>query len=467
MVTTNITLTLNKEYTYKQICEELGWNASKGNARKKHIRIIEESFEFYHPINEKTNKPKTTYIFTKMIKEPQFIDYRQFNESGKTNGGRKSEFDDEEFTYLLSLLLADCKKYLFEDNCVYFPNTKLYKTFGFYYIDVFKDLSELYPEYSFDLDVFNMLFKHIVFNILKDLTFTKVCRKIKSKRNSIPKGLIYMEGKGRKSHLAVLDDYEMENYQIWEDTFRECNSLKNEFGVLVKGKKAEEIKYIEYKMKEEYGYECVRKVNKVYLEGELLDKVNNFKYDEDKVHECRVHLFEVLSKRVDKKVRSLCDDLTSSSAIDILKGKYHCEDWEIRQSLYKCLHDFKEYGETHIVNKKEKESKYPVKEENKQDKVSPLEEKATTTPIKSSNIIPIQEVIHKQKEVKNENYDDPKRDYSKLSFSDWFECDDDEDMICDISSLDRTNYNRRNNNRWNSKKEKEREMQEYYAAIYG
>ena len=62
---------LNTEYTYSQICEVLGWKKySGGDSKKAQIKEIESSFEWEHPINEKTHKEKKSYIFTKQLKEP-------------------------------------------------------------------------------------------------------------------------------------------------------------------------------------------------------------------------------------------------------------------------------------------------------------------------------------------------------------------------------------------------------------
>ena len=58
-------LELNKEYTYKEICEELNWKLfTGGDSKKAQIREIESAFKFYHPENKKTHKPKKSYIFT-------------------------------------------------------------------------------------------------------------------------------------------------------------------------------------------------------------------------------------------------------------------------------------------------------------------------------------------------------------------------------------------------------------------
>ena len=61
---------LNTEYTYSQICEIIGWKIQTGTAKKAQIKEIESCFEFYHPENKKTHKPKKSYIFTKQLREP-------------------------------------------------------------------------------------------------------------------------------------------------------------------------------------------------------------------------------------------------------------------------------------------------------------------------------------------------------------------------------------------------------------
>lgn len=52
-------LELNHEYTYQEICRKLGWNVSSGAQKIKQIKVLEESYEFYHPENKKTHKPNS------------------------------------------------------------------------------------------------------------------------------------------------------------------------------------------------------------------------------------------------------------------------------------------------------------------------------------------------------------------------------------------------------------------------
>ena len=86
-------LELNKEYTYSQICEIVGWEIySGGTAKKAQIKEIESCFEWYHPENKKTHKPKKSYIFTKQLKEPV--------EPSRQNNGKQSNDVIDFYDYL-------------------------------------------------------------------------------------------------------------------------------------------------------------------------------------------------------------------------------------------------------------------------------------------------------------------------------------------------------------------------------
>ncbi len=62
-------LELNKEYTYPQICETVGWKQTTGDSKMAQIKEIEDANEYYHPINKKTHKPKKSYIFTRKLRD--------------------------------------------------------------------------------------------------------------------------------------------------------------------------------------------------------------------------------------------------------------------------------------------------------------------------------------------------------------------------------------------------------------
>lgn len=93
-------LELNKEYTYKEICEELGWKVSDGNSKKAQIREIESAYKFFHPENKKTHKPKKSYIFTEMLRELQ-------KPSVKNNGGCHNDKNISPMMEYLRVIFSD------------------------------------------------------------------------------------------------------------------------------------------------------------------------------------------------------------------------------------------------------------------------------------------------------------------------------------------------------------------------
>ena len=47
-------LKLNKEYTYREICNELGWKVfTGGDSKKAQLKEIESAYRFFHPENKK------------------------------------------------------------------------------------------------------------------------------------------------------------------------------------------------------------------------------------------------------------------------------------------------------------------------------------------------------------------------------------------------------------------------------
>ena len=88
-------LELNKEYTYSQICEIVGWKVTTGNGKKAQIKEIESSFEWYHPMNKKTHKEKKSYIFTKQLKD--------LVEPSVQNNGKQSNDVIDFYDYICSI----------------------------------------------------------------------------------------------------------------------------------------------------------------------------------------------------------------------------------------------------------------------------------------------------------------------------------------------------------------------------
>ena len=101
-------LELNKEYTYPQICETVGWEQTTGNSRLAQIREIEDANEYYHPINKKTHKPKKSYIFTRKLRD--MVEPSKENSAGNNRKNIQSMID-----YLQAKFDLDDNWYSFTD----------------------------------------------------------------------------------------------------------------------------------------------------------------------------------------------------------------------------------------------------------------------------------------------------------------------------------------------------------------
>ena len=180
-------LELNHEYTYQEICRKLGWNVSSGAQKIKQIKVLEESYKFYHPENKKTHKPKKSYIFTEQLKEPVISD-------GRKNNGTESSFPLDEFEYLFKCILVGGvqRNYYFERgimNEIYVSNALLYKEFGFdiygYFLEVF------YGDFwNPRVNKIKNLFQDICLSAARSATVTRLCRLLGCEKNTLPKGIL-------------------------------------------------------------------------------------------------------------------------------------------------------------------------------------------------------------------------------------------------------------------------------------
>lgn len=101
-------LELNKEYTYPQICETVGWKQTTGDSKIAQIREIEDAYEYYHPINKKTHKPKKSYIFTRKLRD--MVEPSKENSAGNNRKNIQSMID-----YLQAKFDLDDNWYSFTD----------------------------------------------------------------------------------------------------------------------------------------------------------------------------------------------------------------------------------------------------------------------------------------------------------------------------------------------------------------
>lgn len=249
---------MNKEYSYSDICNELGWEVlSGGNQRVKQIKAIESAFEFYHPENKKTHKPKKSYIFTKQLFEPELIDGRK-NNGGNHNCGRKSLISDEIFDYLVLNMLDKNQDYSFDDY-FYISNYKIYQSFGVDYIPIFNNIK------PHKLDAKNKVlievFQYIFISVLRTMSVDKVLHKYGNE-----KGLIY----GYKEYVMTCDEY-MNVYKDMEQKYINDNDFRNLSDVIINQKYNELVADIQFLFEQDYDFESVRKVNKLLIQYSPID----------------------------------------------------------------------------------------------------------------------------------------------------------------------------------------------------
>lgn len=296
---------LNKEYTYKQICNELNWKESSGEAKQKQIKIIEECFEFFHPESKKTHKLKKSYIFTKLIKQPELVD------------NRKSLFPDEEFDYLFNCIVhagRERNTYFQRGNIsyVYLASSLIYKEFGF---DVYSILDEI--QYNpRDIEV-QQLFKNICIDAVKANTTARICKKLGYKKNSLPKGILRQEGKtGKAARRIIPDNALLDRYNLYEQELLEEAKCKSIPDAIQKGIYYDITKAVHARFEEE-GIFGVERYNLISVHGEL-----DFDYDIKKKWSYQVHLREIVLASIEK---SLLNRINGTK-----KYKYELNDWQKR-----------------------------------------------------------------------------------------------------------------------------------------
>lgn len=217
MMLENTALSLNKEYRYKDMMSDLGWNETTGYARKRQIAAIEDSFDFYHPLNERTGKPKKSYVFTGQKKQLELIDDRR-------NNGRKSAFP--EYAFSLCLAMALCNSSVIEpeerdgmiDYLVF--TTDIYRSFGLNPYDVFKEMRRKRDD-KIVLDIF----KGMVLDAVRSNSLGRIARTLGCAKNSLPKVVVYSKPKNGGGSTRVRADWLNDTYERYIDEYIEKEYL--------------------------------------------------------------------------------------------------------------------------------------------------------------------------------------------------------------------------------------------------
>lgn len=209
MMLENTALSLNKEYRYKDMMSDLGWNETTGYARKRQIAAIEDSFDFYHPLNERTGKPKKSYVFTGQKKQLELID-------GRRDNGRTSAFPEYAFSLCLEMVLCNScvidpeKRGDMIDHLVF--TTDIYRTFG---LDPYWVFSEMHRKRNdgIVLDIF----KGMVLDAVRSNSLGRIARALGYPKNSLPKVVVYSKPKDGGGSTRVRADWLNDTYERYID----------------------------------------------------------------------------------------------------------------------------------------------------------------------------------------------------------------------------------------------------------
>ena len=298
-------LELNKEYTYKEICSVLGWKESTGNQKIKQIKEIESSYEFFHPENKKTHKPKKSYIFTKQLKEPVIVDKRK-------NNGAENLFPEEDFEYLFKCMLQrgtwlDFWHQRGQMNEVYVSQSIIYITFlgrnlytlidGIRYVRLNKDDK---PDYLKAMYVF----RNICMDAAKSNTVTRICKKMHYKKNVMPKGILRHENS--KDTHTVPDNELLETYQTRMGELLQEYRVGSELQAIQRGCYFDILLEIQIWFEEELEKYGVKRYNLITIED--MSEIEEFIPEREKTEELQKKMLCVIVESIIKSVRNRCTE---------------------------------------------------------------------------------------------------------------------------------------------------------------
>ncbi|NSG60808.1 hypothetical protein [Blautia massiliensis (ex Durand et al. 2017)] len=298
-------LELNHEYTYQEICRKLGWNVSSGAQKIKQIKVLEESYKFYHPENKKTHKPKKSYIFTEQLKEPVISD-------GRKNNGTESSFPLDEFEYLFKCILVEGvqRNYYFERgimNEIYVSNALLYKEFGFdiygYFLEVF------YGDFwNPRVNKIKNLFQDICLSAARSATVTRLCRLLGCEKNTLPKGIL--RHLNSQNTILMPANELMPIYQEYMGEYLREYECRSEIQAIKRGLYFEITDAITDRFIEEKDLYGVRRYNRIEIN---MDYIMTFKKNANKKWQLQRKFRRVVVESIYQSVRRRCLDLKEYS----------------------------------------------------------------------------------------------------------------------------------------------------------
>lgn len=245
-------LELNKEYTYPQICETVGWVQTTGNSRLAQIREIEDAYDYYHPINKKTHKPKKSYIFTRKLRD--LVEPTRENSAGNNRKNIQSMID-----YLQAKFDLDDNWYSFTD----------------WYCEKLELMNKTICNAVYHPDETDAVCEK--YNISDDILLCEYVSAAKSElKNMFLKSLAYLE---KKNKITYHDEYKI-IYRLGKrklgnvitdcinDTIKEietnvCNDLNEDYALSkkMKGRQLLKVIYSQKRLTEDFKELCLLALN--------------------------------------------------------------------------------------------------------------------------------------------------------------------------------------------------------------
>jgi len=245
-------LELNKEYTYPQICETVGWVQTTGNSRLAQIREIEDAYDYYHPINKKTHKPKKSYIFTRKLRD--LVEPTRENSAGNNRKNIQS---------MIGYLQA---KFDLDDNWYSFTD---------WYCEKLELMNKTICNAVYHPDETDAVCEK--YNISDDILLCEYVSAAKSElKNMFLKSLAYLE---KKNKITYHDEYKI-IYRLGKrtlgnvitdcinDTIKEietnvCNDLNEDYALSkkMKGRQLLKVIYSQKRLTEDFKELCLLALN--------------------------------------------------------------------------------------------------------------------------------------------------------------------------------------------------------------
>lgn len=318
-------LELNREYSYEEMCLELGWVVYQGgSARQRQLDAIKRAYEHHVPINPKSGKPKRgKLVLTKKLGE---IDYSD----GRRGNGRSPLISAEDFDILLSHTI---KRYSIDTQPISDSKVRallftssIYEGFGLNVYRAMKLAKSRLAEGERDGLVESVL-EGCVEGKAHDYSIRRIASQLERGKAGLPKETVYKQNAGDKYSPAPVDLEE--RFQEERDTWLYIFSASGTSSLLPRHYRVAE-EQARQAILEKCGVEEVRSANAVEVPGGLLSLV----YDSD-----------ALGRAQGRYRQVVLDSVRSSVANTLIKkefwGARYVEDWQ-RRLLERYLEAFVE-----------------------------------------------------------------------------------------------------------------------------